>query len=373
MAVDRPRAVAIAGIAAGPAMNLDIGLAARILKPAVPADQLAVVVIARNEERHIARCLDALMRSLESYPDTPVILVDSGSTDRTVEIACAYPVQVYRYAGPCFTAAAGRRVGFEQTASRYVLFVDGDCCIEKGWIDHAMGRLAQDAKAGLIYGQRREVFEDATQGAIAAAPAPDEYALGGNALYRADALRRAGGFNPYLKAGEEAELLGRIIACGYRPLSSQRIMFVHYTQAKTSVKGFCTRFRRGLSRGLGQTLRAAIKQRLFAYHARRLNRYLITLAYLLMGILLAIGAIALSRPILLAGWVLVGTLAFILLCIRRRSIRYATYIVADWISVAIYLPSDFLRSPPRLEEFDPSVERLRCVPTQHSSTLSSWT
>ena len=347
---------------------MNTGLACRILKADKPTSELAVVVIARNEERHIGKCLEALMWALENYPSTPVFVVDSGSTDRTVEIASQYPVEIYRYSGPLYSAAAGRRIGFERTSSRYVLFLDGDCCIEPGWIEVALERLERDPAAAVIYGNRAEVFEGACASSAKTALAPDEYGLGGNALYRARALRGVGGFNPYLMAGEEGELLGRIIAAGYYPLSTPETMFIHYTLAKTSVKGFVERLRRGLARGLGQTLRISLSQGLFRYHARRLNRYLLTLAYLASGYISALATIVLgtSAPILV--WVACGALGFICLWYRRRSVRSAAFIAADWVSIAVHLPVDFLRAPQRPEDFDPAVELLRPLPSHLNIT-----
>jgi glycosyltransferase involved in cell wall biosynthesis len=323
---------------------------------------LSVVVIARNEEKHIAQCLDAVIRAAGRYPDAQMVLVDSNSTDRTVQIASRYPISVYRYCGPPYSAAAGRAVGFARTCSRYVLFVDGDCCIDSAWLDSALKRLDAEPSGGLIYGLRQEVFEEGTQHVAGSAPAAAEYGLGGNALYRSDALRRAGGFNPYLTAGEEAELLGRVLALGYRDLSTDTVMFTHYTLAKTSFVGFLSRLRKGLSRGLGQTLRLSIEQGLFFYHARRLNRYLLALSYLWAGIATTILAFLSrnGRPFMI--WALGGAALFLLLCYRRRSVRSAAFIVADWIAVAVHLPGDFLRTPHHPEEFCPPIECLQKAP-----------
>ena len=348
------------------------GRVAEALRAHNSDDELAVVVIARNESRHIGMCLDALMRSLEGYPTARVLLVDSGSTDATVEIASHYAIHIYRYAGPPYTAAAGRRVGFERTNARYVLFVDGDCCVEPGWIELALARLRRDPSAGVIYGQRREIFEDTPEHAAVAAPPAAEYGMGGNALYRADAMREAGGFNPYLKAGEEAELLGRIVACGYRQLATPEVMFTHHTLAKSTVRGFMSRLRRGLSRGTGQTLRLALAQGLFFYHARRLNRYLITCAYLIAGVLAVVASTAVRSAAPFAAWLSCGVLGFTLLCYRRHSVRSAAFIIADWVSVAIHLPADFLRKPLHADGFDPDVEQLRHVNPQRHLNVQPW-
>src|SRR6266536_6534387 len=59
--------------------------------PATAATPPSVVILTLNEEHNIADCLRAL-----SFTDD-IVLVDSHSTDRTVEIAESFPnVRVYR-------------------------------------------------------------------------------------------------------------------------------------------------------------------------------------------------------------------------------------------------------------------------------------
>ncbi len=320
---------------------------------------LAVVVIARNEERHIANCLGALTIALRGFPHTRVIVVDSHSTDNTVKIAHTFPVEIYRYQGPPFSAAAGRTVGFSYARSEYVLFIDGDCCIEPGWLEQGLSALESTLSAGVVYGERREVFENTAEDAIRAAPKASEYGLGGNGLYRSEVVRRAGGFNPFLPADEEAELLARIKALGFSELAIPHLMFTHYTPPKTTILGYLGRVRRGLARGLGQTLRATLGQKLFLYHARRLNRYLFTLGYLAAGLASAIVSIVFKELTFLAAWGEFGLVAFGLLWLRRRNLRSTLYILADWFTIALFIPLDFLKKPKQREDFQPKVERLQ--------------
>ena len=320
---------------------------------------LGIVVITRNEARHIAASLDAALNASRQFPDTEIILVDSESTDATVAIAARYPISIYRYRGPIHTAAAGRRIGFERIAARYVLFVDGDCRVEASWLSNAISMMEADPQAAIAYGARQEVFEGVTSQFNSVGPSPEEYGLGGNALYRTEILRQVDSFNPYIVAEEEGELLARIQAAGYHAIRTSDVIFTHYTLPKDSIQGVIRRHLRGLSRGRGQVLRVSIRQGLFAYHARRFNRYLLMLAYLALGVVLAIvGAVRMdAAPPLL--WVALGFAAFIWLWFRRRSARSALYIVMDWTLVGITMARDFLQSPGRPEMFKPLVERMK--------------
>ena len=53
---------------------------------------ISLCMIVKNEETHLARCLDSAAELVDE-----IIIVDTGSTDRTVEIASDYTSKVYSY------------------------------------------------------------------------------------------------------------------------------------------------------------------------------------------------------------------------------------------------------------------------------------
>jgi GT2 family glycosyltransferase len=330
---------------------------------------LAAVVIARNEARHIATCLDAVLTAVAPFPETRVILVDSDSTDETVQIAGTFPVDVYRYRATVRTAAAGRRVGARLVRARFILFVDGDSQIEPAWVRTALDYMQRHARVGVMYGRRHEVYEGMPAGFTSSA-APNETELGGNALYRAAALRAAGGFHPFLIAEEEGELLGRLHAARYEVATTPELMFTHYTVPKDTWRGHLRRICRGMTMGPGQVLRIALGQGLFRYHARRLNRLLVMLAYLLVGLACAV-AVRMGAPLSLgAVWFAVGVGAFVALWCRRGQLRSATYIVTDWVLGAIGVMVGFVVRTPSPEDFTPAVECLAQGSVVHATPRS---
>jgi glycosyltransferase involved in cell wall biosynthesis len=86
-----------------------------------------VVVIAKNEEAVIRRCLESA-----SWADE-LILMDSGSTDRTAEISRALGAKVYDadWQGP----ATQRNRGIDNAASEWILALDAD-----EWVSHELRR-----------------------------------------------------------------------------------------------------------------------------------------------------------------------------------------------------------------------------------------
>jgi glycosyltransferase involved in cell wall biosynthesis len=320
---------------------------------------LSVVVIARNESAHIAACLESILDGVAECGPVDITVIDSDSTDDTAAIASGYPVSVYRYSAERLTAGAARRIGFDLVNGEYVLFIDGDCELEPGWLGPALECLAASPDVAVVYGNRREVFIGVPAGFVTGGPAPSEWVLGGNGLYRSSVLRQVGCFNPFLRANEEAELLGRIRRAGYRELLKPPVMVTHHTLPKDSVRGFVKRWRYGMMKGQGQVLRIAVAEGLFAYHAKRLNRYLLTFLFLAAGVL-AIGVgVAGSAPVVPLAWASLGFVAFAYLCYRRRSIRSAVYVTVDWVVAAIDVVRGFMDTPRPIDAFRPTIERIR--------------
>lgn len=84
----------------------------------MPEPMVSVVVLTRNEERHLPGCLDTLAWADE------VLVLDSGSTDRTLEIARAAGVRVEER--PFTHFGDQRQAALEMARGVWVFFVDAD-------------------------------------------------------------------------------------------------------------------------------------------------------------------------------------------------------------------------------------------------------
>jgi len=81
---------------------------------------LTVVILTRNEERNLPYCLDAI-------PDRyPVVVVDSGSTDRTISIARQHGCAIYENPWPGFAEQRNFALRQCDIRTRWVLFIDAD-------------------------------------------------------------------------------------------------------------------------------------------------------------------------------------------------------------------------------------------------------
>lgn len=113
---------------------------------------LSVCIIAKNEEQNIARCLERL----KPY-GFEIIVADTGSTDRTKEIALRYTDKVYDFTwGDDFAAA--KNFAVSKATHTHVLVLDSDEFLERFDAQQVERLLAQHpGEIGRI--ERRNTFE----------------------------------------------------------------------------------------------------------------------------------------------------------------------------------------------------------------------
>lgn len=86
---------------------------------------ISVCMIVKNEEAVLARCLDSLQGIAEE-----MIIVDTGSTDRTKEIAARYTGKIYDFTWIDDFAAA-RNFAFSKAGMDYIYSADADEVLEE--------------------------------------------------------------------------------------------------------------------------------------------------------------------------------------------------------------------------------------------------
>jgi glycosyltransferase involved in cell wall biosynthesis len=85
-----------------------------------PPPRLSVCLIARNEEAFLGQCLDSI-RGLGAQ----IIVVDTGSTDRTVEIARQHGAEIHSFAW-CDDFSAARNAALAHATGDWILVLDAD-------------------------------------------------------------------------------------------------------------------------------------------------------------------------------------------------------------------------------------------------------
>lgn len=81
---------------------------------------ISLCMIVKNEERVLARCLDSLCELMDE-----IIIVDTGSTDSTIDIARKYTDKVYNFPW-CDDFSAARNFSFSKATKEYIYVADAD-------------------------------------------------------------------------------------------------------------------------------------------------------------------------------------------------------------------------------------------------------
>ena len=90
---------------------------------------LSVGMIVKNEEKYLEKCLTALKPLLDAVP-SELVVVDTGSTDRTVEIAGRFTDKVYDFEWVNDFSAA-RNFGLEKCVGEWFMFLDADDILDE--------------------------------------------------------------------------------------------------------------------------------------------------------------------------------------------------------------------------------------------------
>jgi len=119
--------------------------------------KVSVVIIARNEEESIGRCIKSVLK--QNYKNLEVIVVDDASTDRTAKIAKRLRVRVITNKKN-LGIARSFNVGVKASKGDLIITLHTDAeMINKDWIDIA-ANLLKNKNVGAVTGYRIPKFSD---------------------------------------------------------------------------------------------------------------------------------------------------------------------------------------------------------------------
>lgn len=227
---------------------------------------ISVIIVVKNSQQTIRACLDSVLR-LE-YPTYDIIVFDDGSDDQTVSIVREYEGRLMlltnnQSQGP----SVARNIAVRQSRSSLVAFTDGDCIVEKDWLDQLWKGLAQENTVSCggaqqlpvdATGFERNVFVFLqrvgfiTEYVKAVKDRGIRYVKHNpscSVMYRRDAFLEAGGFLEGLWPGEDVDLDWRLTRKGYRHAFNPQAVVYHY-RPKT-MRGFVhMMYRYGWAQGI---------------------------------------------------------------------------------------------------------------------------
>ena len=113
----------------------------------------SIIIRAYNEEKHIGRLLEGIRR--QTLKDVEIILVDSGSTDSTVEIAENRGARTVRISPDEFTFGRSLNYGIREASSEFIIIASAHVYpVYPDWLAALLHPLL-DRKVALSYGKQR--------------------------------------------------------------------------------------------------------------------------------------------------------------------------------------------------------------------------
>lgn len=115
--------------------------------------EASIIIPAKNEERNIGACLTAVYAQA-GVGEFEVIVIDSGSRDRTADIARSYPTMLVQIRAEDFHHARTRNLGASLASGEYIVFLAGDALpANVNWLKNLLGNFAQSS-VGAVYGKQ---------------------------------------------------------------------------------------------------------------------------------------------------------------------------------------------------------------------------
>jgi len=113
----------------------------------------SIVIRAYNESQHLPRLLEGIV--LQSIKDVEVILVDSGSTDSTIQIAEKYGAKIVHIPSNEFTFGRSLNFGIQAAIHEYIIIASAHVYpVYPDWLESLL-HLFEDEKVALTYGKQR--------------------------------------------------------------------------------------------------------------------------------------------------------------------------------------------------------------------------
>lgn len=206
------------------------------------AGLVSIIIPALNEQRFIGRCLEALTRLDLPEDSFEVIVVDNGSTDRTVEIARSFSpaLKVTVLPMPGARISAMRNAGVSVSHGAVLAFLDADCVAPPHWLEKATSLLAREGVG--VAGSRPRIPEDsrwvarAWYGGLEHEKQGDVSWVGShNMVIARSTFARVGGFDESIQTNEDCELCERIRSAGLRVVGSAGVAVLHLGTPQTLV------------------------------------------------------------------------------------------------------------------------------------------
>ncbi len=193
----------------------------------MPQDQkptATIIIRTYNESRHLGELLAAIRNQSRHAVDIETVVIDSGSTDATLDIAARFGCRVKHIAKEDFTFGRSLNIGCHAANGDYLIFVSGHCIpVSERWVEKLITPFTSPGIAyiyGRQLGNETSRFSEIQHFAkyfpsVSQNPQDGFFCNNANAALRAS-LWREEHFNEELTGLEDLELAKRLVNKGHQ-------------------------------------------------------------------------------------------------------------------------------------------------------------
>ncbi len=110
---------------------------------------VSILIRTKNEEKHIGKTLEVLFS--QTYKNYEVLIVDSGSEDRTLEVAGKYPVKIFEIKPEDFTWGYALNYGFQRAEGEFVICLSAHSLpLSNDWLENMIASFSDDNVAAVM-------------------------------------------------------------------------------------------------------------------------------------------------------------------------------------------------------------------------------
>lgn len=197
--------------------------------------KISLVVTTKNEEGNIGTLLTSL---INQEAPLEIVVVDSSSTDRTLEIVESFKerfdeLSVYEYES---MPGGGKNYGVEKAKGEFVAFIDADCTASPLWLKSLRNSASShEIVVGNTINVSTSKFDTDTTGKIHFYWKGEEVTWPGcNILYRKNVFQDLDGFDEELVSAEDIDLNIRAVERGFTLFYDEDAVLYHRMRSDIS-------------------------------------------------------------------------------------------------------------------------------------------
>lgn len=193
--------------------------------------KISIIIPCYNAERFIVECIESVFQ--QNYHNIEIIVVDDGSTDKSVEKLTPYLDRITLIKQENQGACVARNRGLDIATGDFIKFLDADDYLAEGILLSQANKLESLDDFSIVFGNLIQKHPDRTKlrtyhtfdnnkmvetliltGVVTTLP-----------LHRIELLKKVGGFDPRFKNGQEWNMHIRLAASGIKFIYESELVY----------------------------------------------------------------------------------------------------------------------------------------------------